>query len=309
MTNRISRPHVLIAATLALLVPATTATGAKTLRWKFTAGQEIRYEQTQEMTMTMDLAGNEVKTSMKQVMNMVAKVDAVDEKGVATITQSIERFQMTVNSPDAVISIDTREKAPTDDAGRQMYLLLKTVTEAKIKQQTDPQGKVSNVEIPKEVVEKLKEHPSAGSLGPLTSAEGLKTMFEQGTPAFPEAAVDKGTTWNQEFKMKDPNIGTIAIESIFTYTGEAQADGKTIDEIGVKMKMAFAGDKQGGPTIKITDQKSDGIMRFDNAEGQVVDSKVKQLVHMEIEVAGQTFTQKLDQTVSTKRVAPEKNRK
>jgi len=73
---------VLIAFTVLASVAATCVQADEPLRWKFKVGEKLDYNMVQEMQMTASGAAlpQEMKTSMRQEMNMTWDVQGVDDK-------------------------------------------------------------------------------------------------------------------------------------------------------------------------------------------------------------------------------------
>ncbi|MCG8324541.1 MAG: hypothetical protein MI673_03415, partial [Thiotrichales bacterium] len=117
-----TRPNLLPGFVLLCLsvLPGTfhlsyTHAAEEPLIWKFSTGDEHRYQMTQKMKTAMELGpAGEVKTGFQQQMNIRWKIESVDEKGAATLTQQIERVQLAMHAPGQVeMRFDTAsEEAP-----------------------------------------------------------------------------------------------------------------------------------------------------------------------------------------------------
>ena len=83
-------------------VVATSLQAEGPLRWKFKVGEKLDYNMVQEMQMAASGAAlpQEMKTSMRQEMNMTWDVQGVDDKsGEAVIRQKFERVKMKMSTP------------------------------------------------------------------------------------------------------------------------------------------------------------------------------------------------------------------
>src|SRR5829696_3236789 len=123
---------VLVAfATLgSVIVPNAQAEGP--LRWKFKVGEKLDYNMVQEMQMSASGAAlpQEMKTSMRQEMNMTWDVQGVDDKsGEAVIRQKFDRVKMKMQTPVAGFEYDSKsEEAPTG-LGAMIAPMYKAMTE------------------------------------------------------------------------------------------------------------------------------------------------------------------------------------
>src|SRR5262245_38581884 len=96
-----------LAWALFVVTTASAAGADATLRWKFQSDTPYRYVLTQGMEMSMKVANNEVKTKMTQVSEMTWKVKSVKPDGAADLSQTIDRMQITLESPAGNFEIDS----------------------------------------------------------------------------------------------------------------------------------------------------------------------------------------------------------
>jgi len=196
----------LLIALVALGGIATTGAQAEgPLRWKFKVGEKLDYNMVQEMQMTASGAAlpQEMKTSMRQEMNMTWDVQGVDDKsGEAVIRQKFDRVKMKMSTPVGGFEYDSKsEEAPTG-LGAMIAPMYKAMTEGEFEITMTSRGEVKDVKIPEQVITALKNSPNAAAMGDIASAEGFKKMISQGALVLPENAPKKGETWTTKVEIR-----------------------------------------------------------------------------------------------------------
>src|SRR5262245_56181043 len=83
-----------------------SAFGADVLRWKFQAGETLRYTMVQETTQGMKAMGQEFKTSLNQTVDLHWSVKTVSSDGVADLGQTIDRVRTKVEGPGGAFEFD-----------------------------------------------------------------------------------------------------------------------------------------------------------------------------------------------------------
>ena len=304
-TLRTTTPLILVALLATLSSGSRPASAQTKLRWKFKTGDKFQLQQTQDMKMTMTVGGREIKTSVKQIMDIASAVTGVDEKGVAEVTQKVSRIRFTMTAPGGLNSAfdSASDEDPQDAVGKQIAPLFRALAKAQFKAKINPRGETLKVEVPKDVLQEMQKLPFANALGGLATEEGMKKMTQLGAGVFPAEAVANGKTWSRKIELKNAVTGNQTIETTYGYLGEEKVGGRVLQRISVDLKMSFDPNNQAAATIKITDQKASGLMRFDNVAGRIVDSKLDQIAIMEITAGGQVIKQKIEQTVGVKSIS------
>lgn len=276
--------------------PATEAEGVQ-LRWKFTADKNLTVTMTQEMTQEMKVAGQSLTSNMTNKTWSKWHTDSVQDDGVAKILSTVTRVLMVMDNPvTGKMTIDTDKEAAEDGQAAQLDAMIRPMVGVEISNQMSPRGEVSEVIIPEEALAGLKGAAGGGML----SADQMSEMMQKVSPVFPAKGLVEGDSWDANSEVKTP-VGTMKVDSKYTYEGPVQSDGKTLHSIKVEMKMDFVA-PEGGPEIEFGDQKSTGIMLFDNAHGRLVRSDVEQSFMLKVnaapgQVLEQTITQKMSNVV------------
>lgn len=293
-------------------VVAARVQAQEPLRWKFKVGEKLDYNMVQEMQMSASGAAlpQEMKTSMRQEMNMTWDVQGVDEKsGEAVIRQKFDRVKMKMTTPVGGFEYDSKSAEAPTGLGAMIAPMYKAMTEGEFEITMTSRGEVKDVKIPEQVITALKNSPNAAAMGDIASADGFKKMISQGALVLPEKAPKKGETWTTKVEMKNPAVGKQTVETTYQYEGTKDIKGTNFAVIKPQLKMEFenqAAAKPGEPQqpaaqqnmqMKIKEQSSDGEVLFNIAAGRLQSTSLKQNVTIEASVNGQPIQQKIDQKI------------
>ncbi len=264
------------------------------LRWKFTADKDLTVTMTQEMKQEMKVAGQSMTSNMTNKTWSKWHTESVQEDGSAKILSTVTRVLMEMENPvTGKMVIDTDKEAAEDGQAAQLDAMIRPMVGVEISNQMSPRGEVSDVKIPEAALAGLK-----GAVGgAMLSAEQMSEMMQKVSPVFPAQGLAEGDFWEANSEVVTP-VGKMKVASKYTYEGPVQTDGKALHSIKVEMVMDFEA-PEGGPEIKFGDQKSTGIMLFDNAHGRLVRSDVEQSFMLKVNAApGQTLEQTITQKMS-----------
>jgi len=303
--NRISRLLLAVSCGWVALV-ACPLVAAEPLLWKLAVGQELHYQMGQLMTMGMDMgAAGEMKTDVKQQIDMAWQVESIDEKGDAVIQQQITRIRMTLNAPgQQETKFDTASKEEPQGFAAMAAPMLKGLIATPFQVTMTSQGEITDVEVPEAMVEAVRNSPAGEMMGEFASADGLKSMVQQGLLVLPQGDdLVKGHSWTATNEMEVPNLGKLTLERAYRYEGPRKVDGQNMEVFALAMTMEY-GDSAGpdGSTIEVVAQESKGEILFNRDAGCLESSSLRQVMDQRISMAGQVMNQKIDQTVSLKRV-------
>ena len=292
-----------ITVTCALFVLGLSGkTSAETkLRWKHKAGEKMQYTMTQTMNMEMSLGGRDVKNQVEQELEMVNTTLEVDDQGVATIRQEIRRLVMTMQLPGGQkVKIDSAaEEEPEDEISKAMLPLIKKLTGAKFTFKMAPTGKISDLEAPDDLF-KGDKTPVGQMFSKMFTKDSLNQIITQGSPVFPEKALEVGDKWQQNYGLKNPIGLQQSVDNTFTYLGPGEGDDASLHKIGLELLMEFVGAEEDGPKVEIANQDSRGAIFFDAAAGRLVRSSIDQSMDMKIAVGGFEADQKIRNQMSVK---------
>jgi hypothetical protein len=293
---------------LVLAGSAAPARAQDILRYKFKAGEKLRYGLEQKMKMEMTIQGNQVTIGMDQVIDFGWNIKNVDKDGKATMTQTFERVRMNMNTPQGKVEYDSKDgKLPEGPFGELLGPLLKSMAGLNIGVSMDARGQISNVEIPKEFTDALKNSPAAAGAGDMFSQEGMKRMISQSGLVLPEGAPVKGKNWDTKVEMKMP-FGTMKVVNDITYEGPVTREGVKVEQFAVKPKATLEADPNAQISATLKSQDTKGASYFDPVAGRLVETGVTQIMELEIKAMGQVIEQKIEQTVTMKLLGKDKDK-
>ena len=258
----------------------------------------------QNMDMIMTPPSGEIKTGVKQQIDMTWRIEAVDEAGAAVVTQRIVRVQMDMEAPGPMeIHYDTAsEKAPTGFAAM-LAPMFKAMSDSPFKWTMSPRGEISNVEIPPGVGEALKKLSGGAMMGDLTTDKGFKQMMQQQVLILPNPGeLQPGHKWSTAAEMENPQFGTISTKMSYTYQGPRTVKGEEFEVFKPQLELQF-GEGKGGVSMDIFAQKTSGEVLFNRTAGRLESSTLNQETSMSIGVGDQNVEQKMVQTMKLQRVA------
>jgi hypothetical protein len=291
-----------VALLVGLVVTAAVshpAQGETLLRWKFEQGQKSHNIMTQEMQMKMVISENPSHVTTTSTMEFDWEITALDDQGVATLTQTIERFRMKMQGPQGVmLEYDTQSDQEPEGMAVMMASAFGGMIGKSCITKMDSRGNILEIKLPQGLAENMSKLPGGAQLGSMFSEEGMKGMAEIAT--LPEDPVNPGDTWTRTATMKNPVTGDMTIETTFRYVGPEVRDGRELEKIAMEMKMHFG--EGGNVTVKLTDQASEGTIYFDNELGQFVTSESKSTMKMQMSVLGQQIEQEIETSTTTERV-------
>lgn len=284
-------------AAVLLLLPmvlAAPALGQTKLRWKFEKGQKLHYVMSQEMETSVKVAGRKIDSNLTQTIDMTWNFVELQDDGSAKMTQTIDRLQMTVKAQGVEIKFDSKDPAAVPPALAPLAHLTKALVGQEIGLTMNPRGEVKDVQIPEKILDSLKAvGPAAGGL---LSEDGIKNLSSQGSLVFPEEALSPGKTWKKNQKITTPQVGTMTIDTTYTFAGPAEGAGDGVEKIHADLALKL----ESSLGIDIKSQDNEASFLFDNKAGILRSSQVRQVMTMAGKIMDQDFSQDMKTTVSMK---------
>jgi hypothetical protein len=261
---------------VALTVTAGPANvGAATLRWKFKPGETLRYAMEQKTVTTLKVPGQQLETTLTQTIDLSWVVKDVAADGTADVSWTIDRMRTRIESAIGAFAYDSKdEKVPEGPVATALVPTLKALVGTPFPFKVNPQGELSDVQVPEKVTQVLRDAGQAAS-GANTpfSEEGLKNMITQSSLALPADDFSVGETWSKQTKVPSPPIGTMTLDTTFTYLGP-DPKAANIEKIGLATKLGVEPQPDGDVKLVINSQVAKGEFSFDNAAKRVVNSEV-----------------------------------
>ncbi len=257
---------------IALLLSAAFSATAEELRWKLKEGEEFvaKIEQRSEVTST--ISGTSSLMTVETGMELLWKVDAVDEAGNATLTQRIRRPRMILEMPKAgPIVYDSAKADEAQGDVKSIAAAVDPLLEASVTLVLSSRGEISEVTLEKTIEEAVAKLSNAKSLQALLSKEGLTKVLQQSLIVLPEQEVKLGDTWSHVSELAT-SLGKMkhvtAYELLEPNPKEPQValiqSSATLEPQGESLKT----------TLKSQQQK--GTIRFDTTAGRLLSTLVEQ---------------------------------
>lgn len=299
-------PHVcrasLVRLSLALMAAAFAAgqsDAAETiLRWKFKAGDSVGCVIDQQMTQNLKLLGNDIKITSGQLIDIRWDINDVDSAGVASMTQTIEKIRMKVETPQGV-AIDYDTSSGKDPEGQAALLspLFKALIKQPMTYKMTSTGSISDVKLPAEMVEGLKKVPGMERMGGMFSEDGMKQMISQGAFVLPTEAVDIGKIWKSESTVDQGPIGKMKTITTYKYAGVEMQDGKQLDKIDTSVEISYPDGDKAETKVELTEQEGKGTIYFDNSIGRTNNSTANSKMKMAVTTQGMKIDTVTDMTM------------
>jgi hypothetical protein len=296
----VARGRLVIVSAVGMFCVSAAARADTAMRYQFTEGETLPYTLEQKMKTDMKIGGMDVTRDMTQTIDISWHVKSVNKDGKAKVVQRFDRLRLTMGSPRAKIEYDSKDGKQTGRVGKTLGPIMEALAGAEFSLTMDDRGQISDVKIPEKLSEALKKIPGGGlGEGELFSEEGIKHMIGEASLILPEGTATKGKTWTKEVTQKMP-FGKIKTINISTYEGPTTRDGNQLEQIALKPKMTIEADDNADVSLKVKSQDAKGTAYFDNKAGRFVEMKMTQTMEMEVSAGGQTFSQKIEKTVTMK---------
>jgi hypothetical protein len=268
---------------------------AETLRWKFKAGEVVRYTIVQETTLEEKAEGQEGKTSLSQTVDLHWSVKSVLPDGVADLSQTIDRVRTKIQGPGQAFEFDSDSgKAPEGPAAQVLGPMLKSLVGAEFSFRMNGRGELSEIKVPQKLLESLRQSGPVAAASSMFSEEGMKNLISQSNLTLPDSSLDPGKSWTQQSKVPFPMIGTMVLDKTYTYMGPDPKD-PALRRITLETKIMLEPAADSNVAVKIKSQEGKGDFSFDIDAGRIVASRVTDKVQMSLSSMGR----ELERTTST----------
>jgi hypothetical protein len=117
--------HIRLSIALACwLIWIASATAQEALRYKFTAGEELRYTRSQERLTESQQNGERRRETLLRVIELKLVVEKVPTEGPATIVLSIERIRYRKHGPAGEVAYDSADSSTASKLAPSLKRLL-----------------------------------------------------------------------------------------------------------------------------------------------------------------------------------------
>jgi hypothetical protein len=276
------------------------------LRWKFKEGESLDYVIERAVDGKLNLSGADIEFKVKMIFDTTWKVKSVAADGTASVEETLDRMQVSMDSPLAG-SLEYDSQTPTNPDSPAWSMMVEPMVNGMLGQtlkwKVSPLGKVTDIEMPEKLKETFAKQSQGGNRqaglglgGNMFSDRGIREFVEKSVQPLPETA-GKDATWKQSFENPIPRIGTQMSETTFTFAEAETKDGKNLQKIASATELTFEPAEDAQADLEITSQSASGAVYFDPAAGRVVKAEGTQSSVMEISGARELI-QEIKETTS-----------
>lgn len=268
---------------------------ATLLRWKFSKGQQLEYLFVLDTTAAVS-AQNSTLT-----LNTTWQIDSVDDDGTADISYTFDRVRVNAtfgNQPP--LDADSAKKNAEGEFAKRMAAIFDAMVGNPGRMRISPLGKVSDVELPEGMADKLKSAPALGQLASLFNEGLFKRVVESSALELSDEAVSKGETWTQSQEINYPAQGRQIVKTTYTFEGLENRGGRALAKITPEVEVDFPDAEK---SLTIAKQDSSGTIYFDTGSGKVSQMDVEHSMQIEVTVMGQKFSEDIGAVTSLKLIS------
>jgi len=254
---------------------------------------------------TITVAGMEIKQKSSSFLLQSTLIGKRQADGSLSLEKKVDTLQAEYDFGGIKLQFDSgNPDKQADDAKLQVLLdALKASLQGSTVVVLNKSNELQEVKIDPKIVEALPEAFKANA-GP----EKVKARVQQELAILPKLAVKPGETWEITHTLALGGGQTLEFTTIYTYTGNVEQDGKSLQRIEVKdqgVKYIVEADPQAPTQISKSDLKvteSQGEILFDAVAGHIQQrsNKVRITGDMTLVAGGVDYPAKLDLTLDTK---------
>jgi hypothetical protein len=235
-------------------------------RWKFSAGEVLRYDIQQNSQTETKGAGKLSSATVKMNMRLAWKVEKV-VSGIATISQKIEKLSssMQIDKSEPVI-YDSTAKTATSSPAKVIAESVEPILAATYFVQISPRGEVLSLE--RNAAAAQTSETKSENFPP----DGILRVAQLSSLVMPEEAVSPGASWEKVIEIPS-NIGQpLKHTNRYTYSGPAERNGKSCEKIDFETQFNM---EKRAPDLSAKDHEQAGSLWFDAMAGRLVASESK----------------------------------
>jgi len=271
------------------------------LAWKFTVGQALRYQVTQQTDFRTEAGqAGSFSTDATQTLDLKWQIEAVDERGAASGVQTIERIRVEIVMPSGM---ELRYDSATDETpggiAAMLAPLYEAMLEAEIPFTIQPSGELTRFDPPETLITRLAAVPATRPMSDLVTGVGLRQPTEHVALLLP---TEDGQPRSREVIVENGVLGTLRGELAWT-PAEAEAGAAEIElrpglSAAIERASQDAADasSQSRPleSPQLKQQSTSGTATFDRAEGRLGRSELT----FEAEIVGTLMGTEITSTIA-----------
>jgi hypothetical protein len=266
---------------------AVAAEPREAMRYHFTAGEKLAYVMEATTQIELSTAEGRSESVMKQLIDLTWEVGRVDADGKATITQTVERIRLHVETPDGPIDCDTRgDAAPADSKAKAFADRLNGMVGARLSATIDARGRLADIRF-------VGGAGRAGAPGDPSSEAGFRHLMGQLIPSLPETAPAPGQSWSVTVAEKLPQ-GKAVTETRCTSEGPEERGGRPLHKLVLAVTRKT--ETEAGEALGTSD--GSGTAYLDPAAGRLMESALTHVLESEIVTGDRKLTRKVTESIS-----------
>ena len=294
----------LLTAFASAALVATTAQAQTTLRWKFQKGETLNYELVQKSSSKISVNNQNIEIQSNQTIDTTWVVKDVSSDGQADVNQKFDRIRINMEAPNAKLEFDSKDgKLPEGQLGKMLGPVLQALAGAEISFKMNARGEVTDVKLPEQLVNAIKQMPGAGQgQAGMFSEDGIKKSIQQSTLPLPEEPLTPGKTWHQKTEVPTPPLGTMVIDNSYTFLGPDPQSPDKLERIELGVVTSIKPSEGSQIQVKLKSQDAKGMFLFDNKKGYLNQTSLNQKLELVLTANGMDVTQTQESSVTMRLV-------
>lgn len=279
-----------------------TNTPREPIRWKFTEGDNFSVTIHQDTTVNTKVDVRNVEQSNQMDLTIEWQVQSVDRDGTAVIDQKISKILATIILPDktgkpVVHQYDSSVEKHSGDA-RLLASSLSKLLDQSVTITMSARGEISDVKIPDETLDSLRQMPGSIEGRQAFSIESLRELFQSAGTELPNSVLAIGDSWlvKRAFSIGSPHQFTRETTYTLAERGEINFESRLVlDNVGDAPKNGEAE----FDTWVIDDQQATGKIQFDLENGHATSSTASTMIKTKTNYQGMKVTTTMNSQVKT----------
>lgn len=267
------------------------------LVWKWKAGDQFLVTRAQQTVSHTSVASKAVRTSVATKVTMTWKVDSVDDKGAATITQGLDTIVVEMDAGNGVLKFDSSAASKATGALKPIAEGVSPLVGESFVVVMTPRGEVANLK-PSDKLAKLfagRGDEAAGGTG--FSVQGIAKLLQQPLILLPEGKVEAGGTWELQRELPSA-LGTLQQTLTYKFAGLSKEQGNIAR---IELSGTIASPKASTPEApKLKANELTGAAQFDIEAGRLVEMTARQTLELTTVYANTPLGVKTETQVTTK---------
>jgi hypothetical protein len=283
-----SRSRTLAARRLVAALTAALALGESpgrgqepvSLRWRFHAGDTIRYEFRQKNEIKVKTGNQESVNTTDLTLKLTWRVDSVAEDGTARVSQSLDHVRVTIQPGTQTIRfVSDGEGETTSPEAQALGKVYRAAIAAPASLTIDRRGRVVEARVAESVTRAVRGSPfqAAADSGSLFSGQGLKSLLAQVIPVLPEKSVAQGSRWEQSLDLPSPPL-VLTLKDDFTL---AKLD-EGVATLDARVAAAISTDPVSSVRVDLKKGSGSATFRHDVRAGRQAEASLRQSLEMDM---------------------------